>query len=77
MLYKIQGNFYKCEAIAINGTAVELIVHFLVVCVGSALSSLRGLRGAPEGPPLCRESSVSRTANVGMVGKNGSKHDVL
>ena len=36
-----------------------------------ALSSLRGLRGAPEVPPLCRESSVSRTANVGTEGKNG------
>ena len=35
-----------------------------------ALSSLRGLRGAPEVPPLCRETSVSRTANVGTVGKN-------
>ena len=30
-----------------------------------ALSTLRGLRGAPEVPPLCRETSVSRTANVG------------
>ena len=30
-----------------------------------ALSSLRDLRGAPEVPPLCRETSVSRTANVG------------
>ena len=29
------------------------------------LSSLRGLRGAPEVPPLCRETSVSRTANAG------------
>ena len=36
-----------------------------------ALSSLRGLRGAPEVPPLCGETSVSRTANVGTVGKNG------
>ena len=36
-----------------------------------ALSSLRGLRGAPEGPPLCRETLVSRTENVGTVGKNG------
>ena len=36
------------------------------------LSSLRGLRGAPEGPPLCRETcAVSRTAHVGTVGKNG------
>ena len=34
------------------------------------LSSLRGLRGAPEVPPLCRETSASRTANVGTVGKN-------
>ena len=30
-----------------------------------ALSSLRGLMRAPEVPPLCRETSVSRTANVG------------
>ena len=29
------------------------------------LSSLGGLRGAPEVPPLCRETSVSRTAHVG------------
>ena len=36
-----------------------------------ALSSLRGFRGAPEVPPLCRETSVSRTANVGTVGING------
>ena len=35
------------------------------------LSSLRGLRGAPTVPPLCRETSVSQTANVGTVGKNG------
>ena len=32
-----------------------------------ALSSVRGLRGAPEVPPLSRETSVSRTANVGTV----------
>ena len=31
------------------------------------LSSLRGLRGTPEVPPLCRETSVSRTANVGTL----------
>ena len=36
-----------------------------------ALSSLGGLRGPPEAPPLCRETSVSRTANVGTVGMNG------
>ena len=41
-----------------------------------ALSSLRGLRGAPEVPPLCRETSVSRTANVGTVGKNGLSSDI-
>ena len=35
-----------------------------------ALSSLRSLRGAPEVPPLCRGTSVSRTTNVGTVGKN-------
>ena len=29
-----------------------------------ALSTLRGLRGAPAVPPLCRETSVSRTVNV-------------
>ena len=34
-----------------------------------ALSSLRGSRGAHEVPPLSRETSVSRTANVGTVGK--------
>ena len=42
-----------------------------------ALSSLRGLRGAPEVPPLCRETSVSRTANVGTVGKNGLMREFL
>ena len=31
------------------------------------LSSLRGLRGAPEVPPLCRETLVSRIANVGCL----------
>ena len=36
-----------------------------------ALSTLRGLRGAPTVPPLCRETSVSRTAHVGTVRKNG------
>ena len=35
------------------------------------LSSLRGLKGATEVPPLCRETSVSRTANDGTVGING------
>ena len=30
-----------------------------------ALSSLRGLGGAPEVPPLCGETLISRTANVG------------
>ena len=30
-----------------------------------ALSTLRGSRGASEVPPLCQETSVSRTANVG------------
>ena len=40
-----------------------------------ALSSLGGLRGAPEVPPLCRETSVSRTANFGTVGKNGLRFD--
>ena len=39
-----------------------------------ALSSLRGLRGALKVPPLCREMSVSRTANVGTVGKNRLKN---
>ena len=35
-----------------------------------ALSSLRGLRGAPEVPIMPRDA-VSRTANLGTVGKNG------
>ena len=39
-------------------------------CGIRALSYLRGLRGAPEDPPLCRETPVCRTANVGTVGKN-------
>ena len=34
------------------------------------ISGSAPLRGAPEIPPLCRETSVSRTANVGTVGKN-------
>ena len=34
------------------------------------LTSL-GITGAPEVPPLCRETSVSRTANIGTVGMNG------
>ena len=42
-----------------------------------ALSSLSGLRGAPEVPPLCRETSVSRTANVETMGKNGLKLSLL
>ena len=42
-----------------------------------ALSSLRGLRGAPEVPPLCRETSVSRTANVGTVGMNRHRQAFL
>ena len=32
--------------------------------------------GAPEVPPLCRETSVSRTANVGTVGKNGLNREI-
>ena len=40
-----------------------------------ALSSLRGLRGAPEVPLLCRDTSVSRTTNVGtwLRKRNGGK----
>ena len=40
-----------------------------------ALSSLSGLMGAPEVPPLCREMSISRTANVETVGKNRFKEE--
>ena len=36
------------------------------------LTSL-GIMGTPEVPPLCREMSVSLTANVGTVGINGLK----
>ena len=35
------------------------------------LSSLGGLRGAPEAPPIMPRDAVSRTAHVGTVGKNG------
>ena len=31
---------------------------------------------APEVPPLCRETLVSRTANVGTVGMNGLRRQV-
>ena len=41
-----------------------------------ALSSLRGLRGAPKAPPLCRETLVSRTANVGTEGMNGLNEEI-
>ena len=41
-----------------------------------ALSSLSGLRGAPEVPPLCRERSVYRTANVATVVKKGLKYQI-
>ena len=39
------------------------------------LSSLKGLRGTPEVSPLCRETSVSRTANVGtwLQKRNGGQ----
>ena len=47
-----------------------------LLCGGlRALSSLRGLRGAPEVPPLYRETAVSRTANVGTVGMNGGAQE--
>ena len=37
-----------------------------------ALSSLRGLRGAPEGPPLCRETqSLGQQMLNATVGING------
>ena len=42
-----------------------------------SLSSLKGLRGAAEVPPLCRETSVSRTANVGTVGNNGLNQEMF
>ena len=35
------------------------------------LSSLRGLRGAHEVPPIMPRDTVSRTANVGTVAMNG------
>ena len=35
-----------------------------------ALSSRRGLRGAPEAPPLCRET---QSLGQHMLGKNGLK----
>ena len=48
-----------------GGTAGAPLKHFRDDSALRALSSLRGLRGAPEVPPLCRETSVSLTANVG------------
>ena len=54
-----------------GGTAGAPLKPLRVDSALRALSSLRGLRGAPAVPPLCRETSVSRTANVGTVGKNG------
>ena len=48
-----------------GGTSDAPLKPLRVDSVLRALSSLRGLRGAPEVPPLCRETSVSRTANVG------------
>ena len=45
-----------------NGGTIVFWEHDIVL---RALSSLRGLRGAPEVPPLYRETSVSWTANVG------------
>ena len=30
-----------------------------------------GFKGGTRGSPLCRETSVSRTANIGTVGMNG------
>ena len=47
-----------------GGTSVAPLKPLRVDSVLGALSSLRGLREAPEVPPLCRETSVSRTANV-------------
>ena len=38
-----------------------------------AQSTLRGLRRAPKVPPLCRETSFFRTANVGTVCMSGLK----
>jgi len=49
--------------------AMNLVWICWIMKCWRALSSLRGLRGAPEVPPLCRQTSVSRTANVGTVGK--------
>ena len=45
-----------------------------------ALSSLRGLRGAPADPPLCRETQslgqqmLELSCENATVGKNGLKH---
>ena len=49
----------------------KLLIHEWDDSAQRALSSLRGLRGAPEVPPLCRETSVTLTANFGTVGKIG------
>ena len=47
------------------------LVGFLVMTL-RALSSLRGLRGAPEAPPLCRETqSLGQQMLNAPVGING------
>ena len=54
-----------CVSRHTGGTSGAPLKPLRVDSALKALSTLRGSRGAPEAPPLCRQTSVSRTANVG------------
>ena len=56
---------------------VECSYRILNICIGRALSTLRGLRGAPEVPPLCRETqSLGQQMLNAPVGINGLHKDL-
>ena len=55
-----------------GGTSGAPLKHLRVDSTLKALSSLRGLRGAPEVPPLCRETqSLGQQMLNAPVGING------
>ena len=68
----------NCEIAAAYFTSSGKILSGPLACMGEhdsalrALSSLRGLRGAPVGPPLCRETqSLGQQMLNATVGING------